>query len=145
MTWCHQQPKRQRSLLPYVLLLIFTFTQVKSKINTSAFTKAFFPFILQLKYRMQVRLPSLVLGSHKFTKRSTPAEMTGLNELISEWGLPLMDSVLHVAQRKRRSCHSNNKKMEIQQRPLKKAPGTSLLFKSHVLHLRKQFICLCSI
>lgn len=53
---------------------------------------------------MQVLLPSLVLGSHKFTKRSTPAEMTGLNELISEWGLPLMDSVLHVAQRKRRSC-----------------------------------------
>lgn len=40
---------------------------------------------------------------------------------------------------------ATTKKMEIQQRPRRKAPGTSLLFKSHVLHLRKQFICLCSI
>lgn len=90
--------------------LRFTFTPVKSRINTSAFPKSIFLFIILLKYRMQVLLPSLVLGSHKFTKRSTPAEMTGLNELISEWGLPLMDSVLHVAQRKRRSCSQQQQK-----------------------------------
>lgn len=97
---------------------------------------------------MQVLLPSVALGAHKFTKWSTPAEMTGLNELISEEGL--MESTdgfcsPRCSKKEVELFTATTKKMEIQQRPLKKAAGTSLLFKSHVLHLRKQFICLCSI
>lgn len=121
--------------------LRFTFTQV-------SLPKSIFLFILLLKYRMRVLLTSLALADVAQVYKAEHTRRDDRSKWVDQWMGFATDGFCSPRCSKKEEelfTAATKKKMEIQQRPPKKAPGTSLLFKSHVLHLRKQFICLCSI